>query len=142
LGEPGGQRIASCLSEAIIGSPRIAVVTSVVALETSFIHFAERMSSTTWVLPACANSSATSPSRPAVASLRLPTANQEFSGAVCLSTTPGSSIIAEHSITQPIARSGPTTSEITSAVKPFCTPARRPPSASTGLISSADHLVS
>ena len=41
-----------------------------------------------------------------------PTANQERDGGEWRSTTPGSNIVEEISMTQPIVRSGPTTSAI------------------------------
>ena len=56
----------------------------------------------------------------------LPTANQDRGGGECRSTTPGSNIIEEISMTQPMVRSGPTTSAMVSTVMPFCTPTTRP----------------
>ena len=56
----------------------------------------------------------------------LPTANQERDGGEWRITVPGSNIAEEISITQPIVRSDPTTSAMTSVVMPFWTPARSP----------------
>ena len=61
-------------------------------------------------------------SRPEVASHVLPTANHDRSGPECRSTTPGSNIIEEISMTQPRVRCSPTTSATSSSVMPFWTP--------------------
>ena len=109
---------------------------------TSFIHFAARMSGTTSTVPAWRSSAATSSSLPAVSGPRLPTANQEREGGEWRSTTPGSVIIEETSITQPSVRSGPAISATASAVIPFWTPTTRPSAATWGAISSAAQRVS
>ena len=104
-----------------IGSPRLAVVTSTPALLTSFIHFADAMSSNRSTRPECPRSVATA--SPAGAAS---TANHDRSGGVCRCTEPGSVMVADTSMTVPTARSAPTTSATASVVMPFCTAATTP----------------
>ena len=69
-------RMPGTLIASTSGTPRIADGTISAALATSFIHFAERMSSETSTVPAWRSTSATSSSRPRVASSKAPTPNQ------------------------------------------------------------------
>src|SRR5690606_13416128 len=87
------RRISGMAAASSMGKPRIAVVTRVPELLTSFIHLAARISSVTSTVPEWRRSGATSSSRPCVLSWKLPTANHERSGGELRSTTPGSHII-------------------------------------------------
>ena len=124
------------------GRPTIDDGRNSAALATSFIHFAERMSSRISTAPVCRSTSATSASRPRVVSSYGPTANQVPSAGVCRTTVPGSNMLAATSITAPSVRSGPTIEATASIVMPFWRPTTSPSAATSGAISSHAHRVS
>ena len=72
---------------------------------------------------------------------RPPTANQDPAAASAAPPRRVEYIAAAISMTQPMVRSGPTTSAMVSTVMPFCSPPR-PSVARCGLISSQAHRVS
>ena len=116
--------------------------TSSAALATSFIHFEERMSLEISTVPAARSTDATSCSRPAVAGCMLPIANHDFSGGLCRSTTPGSNMFDDTSMTAPSVRSMPMISAMSSSCMPFCRPTTSPSGATSGRMSSLAHRVS
>lgn len=134
--------IPGCRAAASSGNLRIAEGTSSAAFTTSFIHFADRTSSTTFTVPAGVRSVAISATRSSPAPKRDPSPNQVPDGGVCRSTTPERNIAAAISMTQPSVRSAPTTRATSSTVIPFWTPTTRLSGCRSGRISSVAHAVS
>ena len=71
-----------------------------------------------------------------------PSPIQVRAGSVLRRTRPGVNISDDNSTTQPMVRSAPTTSTISSATMQFCMPISMPSGARCGLISSQAQRVS
>ncbi len=103
-------RSPGAASASSMGSPVIAVVTSTVALLTSFIHMVGMI----WSVTARRPSAAGAPQPPLRVRPDHRAAHRRRTrigrGPECRSTSPGTVIVDEISMTVPIVRAGPTTS--------------------------------
>ncbi len=134
-------RIPGTASASSMGSPRLAVDTSTVALLTSFIHFVAWMSSTTATVPACRRRLATSSSRPAAADPgRAPTRTRTGRGRSAGARRPV--VHRRRDLDdRPHRAVGAHAAATCSVDIPFCTAATRPFSATIGRMSSAAQRV-